>query len=933
MKNKVVKAILSESIHAKKFSDENLIHQDELEKIEKLISDAVSEAVTNPEKDNLHNTISVLGTRGSGKTSFLLSVLEKHSSNQDVEVLKIIDPTLIEEKGHVFLNVISAISELVGEKLGKSDLNPLSDTNYRKNEWRQQMLTLAAGIPSIDGIPNNMYESWQDPEFVMENGLTSVTAARNLSRNFNDFLKLSLKILGKKAFLVTFDDIDVDATKGITVLETIRKYFTSARLITILSGDLKLYSMLIRQKKWDNFSDRILEYEGVKLERLNTFDDMVTELTAQYLLKIMRPKMRIYLTTLLEKRNAGVSPNLLLFNENSEKEKGVKVDLAYQKIFSAFGINNPTQQEVYRTFILGQPLRSQIQFLASLTNYWLTKEIESDFIDNKSSSEGISAVFLADLLEKNVDFNLANNAPKYLNIIILKLLLKGRRLHDLYQLQPSTTDTSLNACLFSLTMIEASSIRHGNLYLIFDYIIRIGYMRNLIGLVPYGNIDRNRSDTSEISIDDLCEKAGVLNDTVLRDTVCSIQSYLYGVLNRDGDVEDITESFIQLKALQGLSRRPLSDRIDTVFSKQDLTHTLGYIPSFCGAFSYKNETRVAFSIYTLIATIGEIIKRHETSLNSEIDNNDGIAQIKIALKELSQLRTYPIPGFARSEAAFQQSNNEAQQDENQELRRKSIESEGPIDIDDDFAKALLDWLRSANSTINVSPHLLGKISTRFAYAIGNIISKAPKKILLGDFFHSQIIAFMNAILIEDVKENLPDFSNININNTNFDDNIFINNLKKVLNLKRDSYEQLKLSRWLLSCPLLTAYVREDENDIQEMLKRYCGNNFSADKFPDVYSLLNRVSIRTRNSQNETNVKILVNQPSKELLRNRAELISYLRKNKIPYEWFKETDDRSLLIKRNKEIEKRLPSIFGNDYYTSGRIRRFRTYLNKKKIVW
>jgi Cdc6-like AAA superfamily ATPase len=68
------------------------------------------------EENRPHDTITILGTRGSGKTSFLLSIREKYKKSK-IAVLKIIDPTLIEEKGHVFLNIVSMIKDEVNKKL------------------------------------------------------------------------------------------------------------------------------------------------------------------------------------------------------------------------------------------------------------------------------------------------------------------------------------------------------------------------------------------------------------------------------------------------------------------------------------------------------------------------------------------------------------------------------------------------------------------------------------------------------------------------------------------------------------------------------------------------------------------------------------------------------------------------------------------------
>lgn len=396
---------LDESDYAREFSlDENLIHNVEFEKALKWITDAIPKNKDESAEKFLHNTITVSGTRGSGKTSFLLSIRKhikvspENTILSKIQVLDLVDPTLIEEKGHVFITILSAISELVEDKFKNQEISP-NKGKYQLKEWRDKLNKLADGLPSIDGIGTTNMDNWQDSEFIMENGIKAVSAARHLRRNFDDLLKTALGVLDKEAFLILFDDIDVDASKGWGVLESIRKYLTNAKVITLLSGDLKLYRTLVRQKKWKNFGHEILDYEGKELKRLSEFNDMVTELEAQYLLKIMQPKYRIHLGTLAEKQMR----NKFLPIEVVSKTMGkTEISNAYKRIFEFYGIRNIVQLEVYITFMLNQPLRLQIQFLL-LLNETINQNTDysEEKIDNNNEVDNIiTDIFLADLLEK-----------------------------------------------------------------------------------------------------------------------------------------------------------------------------------------------------------------------------------------------------------------------------------------------------------------------------------------------------------------------------------------------------------------------------------------------------------------------------------------------------------------------------------------------------
>lgn len=103
---------LNHSTDARSFKDGELIHREKIEIVEGWIADRVR-LIDKLEEDNrssrsetvfpsrIHGTISVLGSRGSGKTSFLNTIAEKYSydDNSKIAVLGPIDPTLIEEKG------------------------------------------------------------------------------------------------------------------------------------------------------------------------------------------------------------------------------------------------------------------------------------------------------------------------------------------------------------------------------------------------------------------------------------------------------------------------------------------------------------------------------------------------------------------------------------------------------------------------------------------------------------------------------------------------------------------------------------------------------------------------------------------------------------------------------------------------------------------
>ncbi|MFH6994564.1 hypothetical protein [Flavobacterium sp. FlaQc-48] len=793
-----------------------LVHNKEFKRAKELIEDFIPEDGQS-EKKNLHNTITVLGTRGSGKTSFLLSIKRELSENQTgkhLQILDIIDPTLIEEKGHVFLNVIAIIKELIDKKLNLLECDPSKKPAYSRKEWRAALNKLAAGLPSIDGIGTNGLDSWQDPEFVMDNGLKAVHASQELADNFNEFLRLSLAILEKKAFLVMFDDIDVDATKGWAVLETIRKYFIGGRLITIVSGDSQLYSTVVRQKKWQNFGDEILKYEGKLLGKLNVFNDMITELESQYLQKVLQPKNRIHLSTIGTSKRYEGKKMFYVYEKATkdiiENDAANEISAIYTRILKYFGINNGYQANAYSDYLLELPLRTQVQFLNLFDlKTGLYKREDANIVP-------LTDIFLSDLYAKNIDIHTAIRSPKNLNRLILDFLLRERKLEELYQLQPITTEDNLNASLLTLNFLSSYNIQKDQ-YLIFDYFIKVGYTRNLLPLLGYFDQDYALLP----SIEDLCNNTVILNDNVLKDVAGKIIAYMRGTIDlKQTNSEKVSQAgtipIFGLASSLKKDSKLTSDRIDSVLKNENADYVqqrLVYMPLSSNQYIYKQASLLTYSPYLLIGAIGELIRKHK------------LDDLKNGFTELSQFRGYMMPDFKRGPGSDEITGTE---EDTKELSDKKLP--GSVDIELVFGR----WVEKYPAEgMKIAIHLLGKIATRFFYALTNLEGKVGNK-NLGDVFHSHILAFINAVLVEDCRENANEFSSeLNLNNTNYKDTIFLNNIDKLLQeddkkVKTVKSRQLSFSQWLLSCPLLLVYLKKDAK-VKNSLKSFCGDYLKDDQ--------------------------------------------------------------------------------------------------------
>lgn len=245
----------------------------------------------------VHDTILISGARGSGKTSFMHSAIKhlcekppRPYSSEKLHSLGVIDPTLISSREHIFLLIISKIRNAVENHYSKETLQDASPAE--KRDWLDQLGNLSRGLCTQDGIGTSPLArtEWEDPGFILAEGLQNAQGGIKLERRFHRFVDSSLKILGAKAFLLGIDDTDTDFGKGWPVLEILRKFLTTPQLIILLSGDYDMYSKLVRRHQWEQFKDHpqlIRHYGEAHLQ------SAVEQLEAQYLIKLLRPPRRI----------------------------------------------------------------------------------------------------------------------------------------------------------------------------------------------------------------------------------------------------------------------------------------------------------------------------------------------------------------------------------------------------------------------------------------------------------------------------------------------------------------------------------------------------------------------------------------------------------------------------------------------------------------
>lgn len=731
---------LWESKYARCFKGRERIHQAEYERVKQLLDQRIQGIPSSKSENNdiflehRYDTISIFGGRGAGKTSFLYSLLKDYQENRnDLTVLPIIDPTMIEEKGHVFLMVVSLVNDAVTAHLTNNEMRPGTAAYTQRRNWEICLKELAYGIPALEDVGKGYAtDKWEDQYFIMEEGLKSVSAAFRLERNFQQLIDQALSILKKKAFVLAFDDIDVQMKKGWDVLEILRKYLTSPKMICLLSGNMRLYGNNVRCHQWQQF-DELLRYEDK-----TKFLPQVDELENQYLLKILKAENRVHLHTLREMKNLGCTPMV----QTAENAAPVSIDTLYKERLRKLGIEEEEESTACVNFLLSLPVRSQLQFL-------------------EGTERSAILAFSSAMYAGNIAIDTASQSPEMISPVILRYLFANDLLGKNYLLLPSREDISQNSCLMGLGILLT---RHANTYpfVLFDYMLRVGYVREMCA---YSRVDART----------FIDENGFLLTTSFKDIIGRSIAYLESTLVNGAEVA----GHARLYAVGTNNSISALERVDASLKDAEPLHRMiCEIPMVSLAFSSKNESRLYYSVYVLLAAIAELLQA---------------ADVKRTLKEIVARPTYMAT--RQPSRAFPSRGRENVGEENAEEEKEFqfLEDESQWD---NLAHAITQWREDyQNISAPKPPYFFGKIIGRFTSAV-----KTIRRDDLGDQMEKTIVCFLNACLVEEMTGQ----AGINPSNSVNDTMVFEGNLSKMKDCAK-----IPFTLWMMSCPLLNCFVGAD----------------------------------------------------------------------------------------------------------------------------
>lgn len=236
---------------------------------------------------SVDNTISILGGRGSGKTSVMLTFKHEYSKLNNDKKIDIILPLIVPEDMSESNDTLGWFLGYLGvevddiEKNIKDSKTTRNNNNFYNNQFdkclHKENSSLKDSyyrlIKTYVTRKNTYYEIIQGKnigkaEYIRENEAYVHTDQR-FGIEFNHFIDQLIEIKKQMNYnpeieplvMVFFDDVDISAERCPEALETIRKYFSHPNIVTFVSGDYNVFSeaMTIEFMRRENIEGNLYE--------------------------------------------------------------------------------------------------------------------------------------------------------------------------------------------------------------------------------------------------------------------------------------------------------------------------------------------------------------------------------------------------------------------------------------------------------------------------------------------------------------------------------------------------------------------------------------------------------------------------------------------------------------------------------------------------
>ncbi|PGR96579.1 hypothetical protein COC61_11415 [Priestia megaterium] len=302
---------------------------------------------------NFDNVVSILGERGSGKTSVFLTLKDVHSlkyKNEDI-ILPLIVPDNMGETSDTLGWIISYLEKDVIQlhpELKAKERRDFAYSGFNKclEDEDSELKISFKQLRKTYEIRKKVYLSKvlkrdEGTKEYISDKAKMTQADQSLIEDFNSFVNTLIK--AKKEvnlqkdieplILIFFDDVDISAHRCPEVLETIRNYLNHPNIVVFVSGDFKVFSEImclefLRKEgvKSDDYNQVFIPTQQLQKQEINIFSalELRKERSQEYLKKVLPPSFRFY----MKKLNSRDKSNFAYeFVEGSESSSPTLSDL------------------------------------------------------------------------------------------------------------------------------------------------------------------------------------------------------------------------------------------------------------------------------------------------------------------------------------------------------------------------------------------------------------------------------------------------------------------------------------------------------------------------------------------------------------------------------------------------------------------------------
>lgn len=270
------------------------------------------------------NIIAINGDRGAGKTSMMMSIInfltEKGPEEPYVKklnhllVLDVIDPSFFSDKSNPLQVLIAQLYKKFKEYIREHSRYDIDSRN--------EIVIL---FEKIQKCLHLMQVEWSADCTIDVDDLEYLAATVDIRKHIEDMIKKLLNLLEKQFLLIPIDDIDLNTKYAYNMMEYLRKYFTSPRVLILFAVNMNQLHSVVYQYFYEDLQQSIKS-------NLNPQD--IAQMADRYLIKLIPLKNRINLQNLSTNLNQEIG----IYKDNDDDKNllyvGILKDLLLRLIYN-----------------------------------------------------------------------------------------------------------------------------------------------------------------------------------------------------------------------------------------------------------------------------------------------------------------------------------------------------------------------------------------------------------------------------------------------------------------------------------------------------------------------------------------------------------------------------------------------------------------------